>query len=123
MPEASQTGGVKAMAIAGRMVRERERLYGMTDEERAWRKQFLKDQILSEKEPVYVTEYWKQRTNPIRRLYKAPLDALYNAISPALVYKNNDIVCTYSLLCNHYFIHCRDHNGLLRFVFGLENSF
>lgn len=43
---ASETGGVKPMVIAGRMVRERERLIGMSPEERAWRKQWLKDQEL-----------------------------------------------------------------------------
>lgn len=45
MVHASETGGVRPMAIAGRMVRERERLVGMTDAERAWRAQYLKDQV------------------------------------------------------------------------------
>lgn len=43
---ASETGGARPMAIAGRMVRERERLVGMTDAERAWRSQYLKDQVI-----------------------------------------------------------------------------
>lgn len=42
---ASETAGARPMAIAGRMVRERERLVGMTDAERAWRAQYLKDQV------------------------------------------------------------------------------
>ena len=82
---ASETGNVKPMAIGGRMVRERERLVGMTDAERAWRAQYLKDQVLSHKEPVYVPEYWKERTNGIRRAYQAPLDGLWKALTPVLV--------------------------------------
>lgn len=83
--ESSNTGGVKPFPIAGRMVRERERLFGMTNEERAWRKQYLKDQILSPKEPVHVPEYWKAIRNPIRRFYTAPLDKLCSALTPTLV--------------------------------------
>ena len=79
------TGGAAPMPIAGRMVRERERLLGMSKEERAWRAQWLKDQHLSPSEPVYVPEYWKARINPIRRFYRAPLDALYTALKPILV--------------------------------------
>lgn len=73
------------MAIAGRMVRERERLLGMSADERAWRAQWLKDQHLAPNEPVHVPEYWKERYNPIRRLYRAPLDALHTALKPVLV--------------------------------------
>ncbi|TMW43869.1 hypothetical protein DOY81_011051 [Sarcophaga bullata] len=53
---ASPTGGVKPMAIAGRMVRERERLVGMSDEERAWRHQ----------------RAWNIRFGPGKVLYSAP---------------------------------------------------
>lgn len=81
----SSTGGVKPFAIAGRTVRERERIFGMSPEERLWRKQWLKDQELSHHEPKYVAEYWKQRINPIRRFYKAPLDYVYNALTPVVV--------------------------------------
>lgn len=73
------------MGIAGRMVRERERLLGMSAEERAWRKQYLLDQRLAPNEPVYVAEYWRERTNPIRRFYQAPLNGMYNAIKPIIV--------------------------------------
>lgn len=93
MTESSTTGGVKPMAIAGRMVRERERLVGMTTDERAWRKQWLKDQVLSHNEPKYVPEYWKERINPIRRFYMAPLNALGSALEPILV-------IFFFLLCN-----------------------
>lgn len=82
---ASNTGGVKPMTITGRMVRERERLLGMTQEERAWRAQWLKDQQLAPNEPRHVPEYWKERLNPIRRTYKAPLDLVQKALSPVVV--------------------------------------
>lgn len=81
----STTGGVPAFPIAGRMVRERERLSGMTNDERLWRKQWLKDQELSHHEPKHVPEYWKERVNPIRRFYRAPLDVVWKALTPVLV--------------------------------------
>lgn len=62
------------MTIGGRMTRERERCIGMSPEERAWRAQWLKDQILTDREPVYVKELHEQFRNPIRRLYLRPLD-------------------------------------------------
>ncbi|XP_059051028.1 NADH dehydrogenase [ubiquinone] 1 beta subcomplex subunit 6 [Achroia grisella] len=80
----AQTAGVKPMAIAGRVASERERCLGMTDAERAWRKQWLKDQILAPNEPVHVEEYWKERTNPIRRFYRKPLDKLFTSLIPML---------------------------------------
>lgn len=73
------------MTIAGRMVRERERLVGMTDEERAWRKQWLKDQVLSPNEPRRVPELDAEFLNPIRRFYRAPLDKVCDALTPRLV--------------------------------------
>ncbi|XP_035908473.1 uncharacterized protein LOC118510584 [Anopheles stephensi] len=80
----SETGGVKPMSITGRMVRERERLLGMSPEERAWRAQWLKDQHLSPNEPKYVPEYWKERYNPIRRAYRAPLNMVQNVLTPVI---------------------------------------
>ncbi|XP_058819222.1 uncharacterized protein LOC131682062 [Topomyia yanbarensis] len=81
---ASKTGGVTPMSIAGRMVRERERLLNMTPEERMWRAQWLKDQHLSHDEPRFVPEYWRERINPIRRVYRAPLDFVHKALTPVL---------------------------------------
>jgi hypothetical protein len=81
----SPTGGVQAFPIGGRLVRERERLAGMTAEERAFRKQYLKDQELSKNEPRFVPEYWKERTNPIRRFYQFPLNTVENIIKPVIV--------------------------------------
>ncbi|KAI8119448.1 hypothetical protein FF38_06869 [Lucilia cuprina] len=80
---ASPTGGVKPMTIAGRMVRERERLVGMSDEERAWRKQWLKDLELHH-EPKKVAALEKELTNPIKRFYRAPLDGLHKALTPVI---------------------------------------
>lgn len=90
----AQTAGVKPMTIAGRVASERERCLGMTDVERAWRKQWLQDQVLAPNEPVHVPEYWKERTNIIRRIYRAPLDNLFKALTPMLVrlHNNNLIV-------------------------------
>lgn len=82
---ATETGGVKPMAIAGRMVRERERLIGMTDDERAWRKQWLKDLELHHG-PKKVPALEKELTNPIRRFYRMPLDKLCDALTPVMVH-------------------------------------
>lgn len=64
------------MNIEGRMARQRERCIGMTAEERIWRAQYLKDQVLTAREPVYVKELHEQFRNPIKRLYMRPLDKL-----------------------------------------------
>ena len=84
MGKASPTGGVKPMSIAGRFVSERERLFGMTDEERLFRKQWLKDQELGHSEPRVVPEMYKATHNPIRRFYRWPLNTLANVLRPAL---------------------------------------
>ncbi|EFA10794.1 uncharacterized protein ND-B17 [Tribolium castaneum] len=84
MGKASQTGGVKPMSIAGRFNSERERLLGMTDEERAFRKQWLKDQELAPSEPRPVPEMYKATYNPIRRAYRWPLDQLAKVLLPVL---------------------------------------
>ncbi|KAL1490838.1 hypothetical protein ABEB36_013463 [Hypothenemus hampei] len=80
----SQTGGVKPMAIAGRFDLERERLLGMTEAERAYRKQWLKDQHLAPNEPRVVPEIYKATTNPIRRFYRWPLDQLEKKLTPSM---------------------------------------
>lgn len=80
----SFTGGVKPMSIAGRYVSERERLAGMTDAERAFRKQWLQDQILSPNEPRHVPEMYKTLYNPIRRFYRWPLDKLQAKLTPVM---------------------------------------
>ncbi|XP_053976520.1 uncharacterized protein LOC128875168 [Hylaeus volcanicus] len=77
----SRTGGVRPISIAGRVGRERERLIGMTDEERAWRARYLKSQILAPEEPIVPEGYYKEAYNPIRRFYRAPLNAVEKALS------------------------------------------
>lgn len=57
----------------------------MTNEERAWRAQYLKDQILSHSEPRYVPQYWEARLNPIRKFYRFPMDRIGEALVPILV--------------------------------------
>ncbi|XP_067625702.1 uncharacterized protein ND-B17 [Eurosta solidaginis] len=79
----SETGGVKPMTIAGRTVRERERLLGMSNEERAWRKQWLKDLELDHG-PRVVPEMERELLNPIRRFYRLPLDKMGDALAPVL---------------------------------------
>jgi NADH dehydrogenase (ubiquinone) 1 beta subcomplex subunit 6 len=68
------------MSITGRVERERERLTGMSTEERAWRKKWLKDQILSPSEPRYVRALEKDYYNPIRRAYRFPLDFIFHRV-------------------------------------------
>ncbi|RZB54421.1 NDUF B6 domain containing protein [Asbolus verrucosus] len=84
MVKGSQTAGVKPMSISGRFNNDRERLLGMTDEERAFRKQWLKDQHLAPNEPRPVPEMYKALYNPIRRAYRFPLDQLAKILTPVL---------------------------------------
>lgn len=67
------------------MPHERQRLSGdgMTAEDRALRRQWLQDQELSPKEPRFVPELYAR--NPIRRMFAAPWNALFNALRPVLV--------------------------------------
>jgi len=63
---------------------ERQRLHGagMTAEDRALRRQWLKDQELSPNEPRFIPELYPK--NPIRRMYGKPWDVLFNALRPVL---------------------------------------
>ena len=84
---ATYTGGVKAFPIEGRFAHERERLAGgFNDADRAWRKQYLKDQELHN-EPINPEWYYRERYNPIRRFYRWPLETLFNNLEPTLVSK------------------------------------
>lgn len=84
----SPTGGVRAYNIAGRMQEERERLYHrMTDEERRWRAQYVKDQILEHPDGEHnLPDDWLFATkNWIRRTYYKPLDAVGYWLVPKIV--------------------------------------
>ncbi|KAL0278820.1 UNVERIFIED_CONTAM: hypothetical protein PYX00_000517 [Menopon gallinae] len=81
---ASFSGGVPVFSIGGRMIYERERLLGMTDGERRWRAQYLKDQILSPDEPRFSPELYKSTTNIFRRIARIPLDLVMIPISPLM---------------------------------------
>lgn len=73
------------MNIIRRVGRERERMLGMTDEERAWRKKWLDAQKLAPEEPVTPPDYYKKMYNPIRRFYSAPMNKFQTMIEPVLV--------------------------------------
>lgn len=102
---ASETGGVKAFSIQGRLYRERERLAGMTDKERAWRRQWIRDQHLAPDEPRFVPEMHKELYNPIRRAYWKPLDAIFKALEPVLV---SSFVRKISFNLQNVLIDCRE---------------
>jgi len=69
------------MSIEGPYATERARLDGtFTDADRAWRRQWLKDQHLSHSEPRPVV----QSMNPIRRALRLPLDLLFAKLEPSL---------------------------------------
>uniref|UniRef100_A0A1B6L853 Uncharacterized protein n=1 Tax=Graphocephala atropunctata TaxID=36148 RepID=A0A1B6L853_9HEMI len=82
----SLTGGIKPFPIQGRLDRERARLAGpgMTAAERKMRAQWIRDQMLSHHEPVHVPEIETELRNPIRRLYRKPLDLAFKALEPTL---------------------------------------
>ncbi|XP_014675216.1 PREDICTED: uncharacterized protein LOC106815283 [Priapulus caudatus] len=85
---AQNATGTNPMSIEGRMAIENERMAGMTTMERAWRKQWLKDQELSPREPVFEAELQMKRNllNPLRKLYGAPLDWFFLKLVPTLGY-------------------------------------
>ena len=74
----------RPMSLEGPYDNERVRLDGsMTDLDRKWRKQWLKDQELSHHEPRPIPE--SQRMNPIRRAYRFPLNYVFSKLEPYLV--------------------------------------
>lgn len=77
--------GVKVFSIGGRMIDPRQRCMGMTDEERRWRAQFLKDQVLYPNEPKEVPELYKATTNVFRRLWRTPMWRFQTLMSSILV--------------------------------------
>lgn len=64
---------------------ERQRLpFKMTEEDRLRRKNYLHSQELTDREPMNVPELERMIYNPIRRLYRAPMDRLFNLLGPVI---------------------------------------
>lgn len=93
---ASDTGGEKSFSLQGRLYRERERLIGMTCEEREWRAQWVRDQHLCDSEPTTNPDLYKELNNPIRRLYRFPLDTLARVLTPVMGKQNALVVRVYT---------------------------
>ena len=71
----SATGGVIPMGLASRFSKERARLTPeFTDVWRKWRIQYIKDQELHPSEPRTVPQLYQEFNNPLRRMYKAPMN-------------------------------------------------
>ncbi|XP_054723084.1 uncharacterized protein LOC129233026 [Uloborus diversus] len=82
----SPTFGVKPMSIRGIFESERHRLTDeFTDEERAWRKQWIEDQKLAANEPRPLLPEWeKEFRNPIRRALSKPWQLMEKGMVPIL---------------------------------------
>lgn len=105
----------KPMSIQGPFHNERQRLTGaFTDEDRKWRKQWLKDQELSHNEPRPIPEY----KNPIRRAYRFPLDFVFSKLESTLG-KNTEfvrywtgkyLIAGFGVLAVHYYFKYNAHD-------------
>lgn len=82
---ATETGGVLPIDLEGRHRHVRQRLTNMNDEERAFRRKFLHDQHLGPDEPVNVPEIYEELYNPIRRAYRAPMNAFQQFLATKIV--------------------------------------
>ncbi|VDQ03452.1 unnamed protein product [Trichobilharzia regenti] len=82
--QASQKHGSKYFPICLEPFQhERDRLaLNFTANDRVARKQYLADQILTDREPVNVPEW--TRVNIFRRMYRKPYDALTNLVRPLI---------------------------------------
>ncbi|CAK9293169.1 unnamed protein product [Gordionus sp. m RMFG-2023] len=72
------------MSLQGKMRFERERLAGMTDAERKWRNQWLKDQEIKATEPVDIPELYTFYNNFFRRAFHWPMDTLFSLLVPII---------------------------------------
>jgi len=80
---ASLSAGTLPMDVEGPFGDERYRLtYGMTDADRALRKQWLKDQMLAENEPVMIPGMYQAKHNPIYRAMNYPMNTLAEKAVP-----------------------------------------
>ncbi|XP_050425349.1 uncharacterized protein LOC126836199 [Adelges cooleyi] len=81
---ATETNGALPIDLEGRHRHVRHRLTNMTDEERAFRRKFLHSQHLTPDEPKVVPEMYEELYNPIRRFYRAPMNAFQSVLEPTL---------------------------------------
>jgi len=108
------------MNISGRFVYEKERLYGMTPEEREWRKKWLQDQELTPREPLPQKYYDADLMNPIRRVFRKPLDIVFFKFlepvvgtTPAVVgrwYTGRFLMMTWFVLGAYYYFKYNTNN-------------
>lgn len=128
MVKASDTGGVKSFPIETRLGELRERLLGMTDEERAYRRQWLKDQELSHNEPRVVPELYKEQYNVFRRIYRYPLDQVQKLLTPVvgdvaafrIRYVTGKLIIGYVLLCSGaYYLQHNTHSWIRKGGFNV----
>ncbi len=105
LPHRSDTGGVSPMVLEGREKFMKERMRGMTPEQRAYRKQWLQDQILTDREPVEVPQIYYELNNVFKRTINYP----FNKLERYILRKTNwvkifVIYCSFHLvIINQYF--------------------
>lgn len=112
---ASETGGVLPIDLEGRHRLVRQRLTNMNDEERAFRRKFLHDQHIHEDEPVVVPEIYQELYNPIRRAYRAPMDAVQTFLTPKLVSIYLGLLITHNWRCKNIMFICTSADILIFF--------
>jgi len=84
MPLPMNGPDMKAFSIQGRLYQERVRSM-MSNEERKWRQQWVRDQVLDKCEPRPTTyEYYKERHNIIKRAVWWPMDTLFKPVKMIL---------------------------------------
>lgn len=95
LPYRSDTGGISPMTLEGMEQYTNFRIAGMSPDRRAWRKQWLEDQVLTHREPVHVPEHYTYFYNPFRRFFKWPLNKIYDFVEPYTVRRSLFHTCTY----------------------------
>jgi len=106
---ASMTGGVLPMDTDGPMGEERYRLsVGMTDEDRQLRKQWLKDQMVAETEPIHIPGLYEARYNPLRRFFNIPSHTVEQYLVPRIgehaVIAKGIMKGLFGIVCFGYFL-------------------
>lgn len=78
----SESGGQPVFNTEGPMREVLYRCRGLTPAEREYRKQWLREQLLKETEPVVLHKEYELLYNPIKRFIRYPLDKLFLATVP-----------------------------------------